>query len=110
MIDRRVSCCANRFTVLYGIRARQCTDRADRVQAPAGHEEGARHPAGREADNSFSGGQGLANVAGGRRRIDNGTRMKTCGCNLRGHVGFPTPVYDDMLDRGLAAALPAQAE
>ena len=80
------------------------------LQASAGHQEGARHPAGREAHNAFSGGQGLANVAGGRRRIDDGTRVKTCGCNLRGHVGFPTPVYDDMLDRGLAAALPAQAE
>ena len=79
-------------------------------QAAAGHEEGARHPAGREADDAFSGGQGLANEAGGGRRIDDGTRVKTGGCDLRGHVGFPTPVYDDMLDRGLAADLPAQAE
>jgi hypothetical protein len=36
--------------------------------------------------------------------------MKTGAGNLRGHVGFPNPVYGYMLDRGLEAALPAQAE
>ena len=32
-------------------------------QAPAGHEEGARHPAGRQADDTFARGQRLANEA-----------------------------------------------
>ena len=57
-------------------------------QAPAGHQERARHPAGREAHDAFSGGQGLADESRGGCEFDHGTRMKTGVLKLRGHVGL----------------------